>query len=41
VSGILAITVLLRYLQTRSFTVFVVYRFVLAAVVLVTVLVRA
>ena len=30
VSGILAITVLLRYLQTRSFTVFVVYRFVLA-----------
>jgi len=33
-SGILAITVLLRYLQTRSFTVFVVYRFVLAAVVL-------
>ena len=41
VSGILAITVLLRYLETRSFTVFVVYRFVLAAVVLVTVLVRA
>jgi undecaprenyl-diphosphatase len=41
VSGILAITVLLRYLQTRSFTVFVVYRFVLAAVVLLTVVVRA
>ena len=41
VSGILAISVLLRYLQTRSFTVFVVYRFVLAAVVLVTVVVRA
>jgi undecaprenyl-diphosphatase len=41
VSGILAITVLLRYLQTRSFTVFVVYRFVLAALVLLTVLIRA
>ena len=41
VSGILAIAVLLRYLQTRSFTVFVVYRFVLAALVLLTVLVRA
>ena len=33
-AGILAITVLLRYVQTRSFTIFVVYRLVLAAVVL-------
>ena len=41
VSGILAIAVLLRYLRTRSFTIFVVYRFVLAAVVLATFLVRA
>jgi undecaprenyl-diphosphatase len=40
VSGILAITVLLRYLRTNSFTIFVVYRFVLAAIVLVTVLLR-
>src|SRR5829696_1900963 len=40
VSGILAITVLLRYLRTRSFTVFVVYRFVLAAIVLATFVVR-
>jgi undecaprenyl-diphosphatase len=41
VSGILAIAVLLRYLRTRSFTIFVVYRFVLAAIVLATVAVRA
>jgi undecaprenyl-diphosphatase len=31
VSGILAIAILLRYLRTNSFTIFVVYRFVLAA----------
>jgi undecaprenyl-diphosphatase len=41
VSGILAIAVLLRYLRTRSFTIFVLYRFVLAAIVLATVAVRA
>jgi undecaprenyl-diphosphatase len=35
VAGILAITVLLRYVRTRSFNIFVVYRQVLAAVVLV------
>jgi undecaprenyl-diphosphatase len=35
VAGILAITVLLRYVRTRSFNIFVVYRLVLAAVVLV------
>ena len=40
VSGILAISVLLRYLRTRSFNVFVVYRLVLAAVVLVVFLAR-
>jgi undecaprenyl-diphosphatase len=40
VSGILAIEVLLRYLRTRSFNIFVVYRFVLAAVVLVVFLTR-
>ena len=34
VAGILAIAVLLRYLRTNSFDIFVVYRFVLAAVVL-------
>ena len=34
VSGMLAIAVLLRYVRTRSFTVFVVYRIVLAAAVL-------
>jgi len=33
--GILAIAVLLRYLQTRSTNIFVVYRIVIAAVVLV------
>jgi undecaprenyl-diphosphatase len=38
-AGILAIAVLLRYLRTNSFDVFVVYRFVLAAVVLATYLV--
>ena len=40
VSGVLAIAVLLRYVRTNSFTVFVVYRFVLAAVVLATILAR-
>ena len=40
VSGILAIAVLLRYLQTNSFNVFVVYRLVLAAVILAVFLVR-
>ena len=40
VAGILAIAVLLRYVRTNSFTIFVVYRFVLAAVVLVTLVVR-
>ena len=35
VSGILAIAILLRYLRSNSFTIFVVYRFVLAAIVLV------
>ncbi len=35
VSGMLAIGVLLRYLRTRSLTVFVVYRLVLAAVVVI------
>ena len=39
-SGILAIAVLLRYLRSNSFTIFVVYRFVLAAVVLVVYLTR-
>jgi undecaprenyl-diphosphatase len=40
VSGILAITVLLRYLRTRSFDIFVAYRLVLAAVILAVFLVR-
>ena len=35
VAGILAIGFLLRYLRTRSLTIFVVYRLVLAAVVIV------
>ena len=35
VSGILAIGILLRYLRTRSLNVFVAYRFVLAAIVVV------
>jgi undecaprenyl-diphosphatase len=40
VSGMLAIEVLLRYVRTRSFNIFVVYRFVLAAIVLVVFLMR-
>jgi undecaprenyl-diphosphatase len=40
VSGILAIAVLLRYLRTNSFNVFVAYRLVLAAVILAVFLVR-
>jgi undecaprenyl-diphosphatase len=40
VSGILAIEVLLRYVRTRSFNVFVVYRFALAVVVLAVFLSR-
>ena len=40
VSGVLAISVLLRYLRTRSFNIFVVYRLVLAAVVLAVFLAR-
>jgi len=40
VSGILAISFLLRYLRTRSFNIFVAYRLVLAAVILVVFLVR-
>jgi undecaprenyl-diphosphatase len=40
VAGILAISVLLRYLRTRSFMVFVVYRLVLAAVVVAVFLLR-
>ncbi len=40
VAGILAIAVLLRYVRTNSFTIFVVYRFVLAGVVLATIMVR-
>lgn len=40
VAGILAIAVLLRYVRTQSFTIFVVYRLVLAAVVLVVFLSR-
>ena len=35
VSGILAIAVLLRYLRTRSFNIFVAYRLVLAAIIVV------
>jgi undecaprenyl-diphosphatase len=40
VAGLLAIAVLLRYVRSRSFTIFVIYRLVLAAVVLATLLVR-
>lgn len=40
VSGMLAISILLRYLRTRSFNIFVAYRLVLAAVVLVVFLAR-
>jgi len=40
VSGLLAIGVLLRYVRTRSLNVFVWYRLVLAAVVLVAWLAR-
>lgn len=40
VSGILAIGVLLRYVRSRSFNIFVAYRFVLAAVVLAVFLTR-
>jgi undecaprenyl-diphosphatase len=40
VSGILAISVLLRFLRTNSFLVFVVYRLVLAAVVVAVFLIR-
>jgi undecaprenyl-diphosphatase len=39
-SGILAIAILLRYVRTRSFTVFVTYRVALAAVVVVAFLTR-
>lgn len=39
-SGILAIGVLLRYVRSRSFNIFVAYRFVLAAVVLAVFLTR-
>jgi undecaprenyl-diphosphatase len=39
-SGILAIAVLLRYVRSRSFNVFVVYRLILAAVVLAVFLAR-
>jgi undecaprenyl-diphosphatase len=39
VSGILAIAVLLRYVRTRSFNIFVVYRLILAAIVLAVFLV--
>ena len=35
VTGVLAIRFMLRYLQTRSLTVFVVYRLVVAAVVII------
>ena len=40
VSGVLAISVLLRYLRTRSFNIFVVYRLMLAAIVLAVFLAR-
>lgn len=40
VSGMLAIGILLRYLRTRSLTIFVAYRLVLAAVVIVVWLAR-
>jgi undecaprenyl-diphosphatase len=39
-SGMLAIAVLLRYVRTQSFTIFVVYRLVVAAVVLAVFLAR-
>ncbi len=41
VSGILAIAVLLRFVRSRSFSVFVAYRVALAAVVVVTFLARS
>jgi undecaprenyl pyrophosphate phosphatase UppP len=40
VAGMLAIAVLLRFLRTRSFSIFVAYRVVLAAVVLAAFLAR-
>jgi len=40
VTGILAISFLLRYLRTRSFNIFVAYRLVLAAIILVAFLAR-
>ncbi len=40
VAGLAAISVLLRYVRSRSFSVFVVYRFALAAVVLIAFLSR-
>ncbi len=40
VSGILAISFLLRYLRTRSFGIFVAYRLVLAAIIVVAFLAR-
>jgi undecaprenyl-diphosphatase len=40
VSGMIAIEVLLRYVRTRSFNIFVIYRFVLAAIVLAVFLTR-
>jgi undecaprenyl-diphosphatase len=40
VSGIIAIRVLMDYVRTRSLTIFVVYRFALAALVLVVWLAR-
>jgi undecaprenyl-diphosphatase len=39
-AGILAIAVLLRYVRSRSFNVFVAYRVVLAAIVLAVFLAR-
>jgi undecaprenyl-diphosphatase len=40
VSGVIAIRFMLSYLRTRSLTVFVIYRFILAAVVLIVWLAR-
>jgi undecaprenyl pyrophosphate phosphatase UppP len=40
VSGVIAIRFMLSYLRTRSLTVFVIYRFLLAAVVLIVWLAR-
>jgi undecaprenyl-diphosphatase len=40
VAGIFAIAILLRYVRTRSYTIFVVYRLVLAVIVLVVFLAR-